>query len=167
MDFDELARALDNAYEEHYTPGREEGLEEFGRLHSADICSALRGGRTLEEMVAQAKISPDSYWAEQVARGMDARDRLNILERRTKSLEEDMDELERMIANLATKEDTKQVIQASERRLTKEIQASEERVTKEIHAAEDHLIDQLKVVNAKASGEMSDPQKSVVKRKRD
>ena len=62
MDFDELSHALDQTYSECYVSGREEGLEEFGRRHSADIESAIKSGRTLEELVEQARIGPASYW---------------------------------------------------------------------------------------------------------
>ena len=76
MDFDQLARHLDQTYTDCYASGREEGLEDFGRKHSADIATALADGRTLEDLVTQANIAPPSYWGEKVGRGMDVRDRL-------------------------------------------------------------------------------------------
>ena len=142
MNFEELAQALDRAYTECYESGREEGLEEFGRMHGADIESAIKGGRTLEEMVEQAKIGPASYWAEKVARGMDARDRLNILERRIKSLEEHMDKLERMIANLATKDDLK---------------GTEDRLVKRIDDAEGRLVEEITLTRKMVRGEANPP----------
>lgn len=71
MNFDQLAHKLDQTYMDCYASGREEALEDFGRKHSADIVAALSGELTLNDLVEAAKIGAASYWAKQVARGMD------------------------------------------------------------------------------------------------
>lgn len=166
LDIDELAGLLDSDYDRHIPLGKEVVAEGFGATYSAEIAGLVLKGHTLEELVSKAKISPDTYVARHIEQGLRTPDRLNIFQHRIKALEERMENIEKLLSKLATKEDLKGVEERLSKRLTGELASFEGKLTKEIHAAEDHLVEQLDMVNGKISSGVADSQKRVVKRKR-
>lgn len=85
MTFDELASKLDEAYGRGYTD-RDKALEAFGREHSAELVAVEEEGRTIEELVDAANISPPGYWAKAIREGMEVKDRLRIIEHHMREL---------------------------------------------------------------------------------
>ena len=160
---DGLAKLLREHHRQYADHPIERVADGFAAAHSAAIADFVLKGHRIEELASKAGLSPPTDWARHIEEGLLDRDKLNVLRHRFKALGESIGEINELLAKLATRDDVK----GSEDRLTGKLTGGIRSVTGEIHAAEDHLIGQLQMVNGKISGEKSDPQKPVVKRKRD